>query len=114
MFKSQRSSPLAGSRRPVDFLTVGYPESCDGHRIMAALTLLAGRLNIPLAKHTCVGPVACLEYLEIILDNWKMEERLPLEKGPRIIQFINPLFGRSSCTIWSSFNCGGILISHHE
>ena len=50
-----------------DFLTVDKPDSCTGERTMAVLSLLFNRLCIPLAKHKCVGPTHCLEYLVLIL-----------------------------------------------
>ena len=49
-----------------DILTVDEPDSCIGERTMALLTLIFGRLHIPLAQHKCTGPTACLEYLGII------------------------------------------------
>lgn len=45
-----------------DFLTVVKPDSCTGERTMAVLSLLFGRLHIPLAKHKCSGPTIFLEY----------------------------------------------------
>ena len=39
-----------------DFLTVVKPDSCTGERTMAVLSLLFGRLHIPLAKRKCSGP----------------------------------------------------------
>lgn len=81
-----------------DFLTVDKPDICIGERTMAVLSLLFGRLRIPLAKHKCVGPTVCLEYLGIVLDSSKMEARLPVDKVQRIIQFIETLIGRSNCT----------------
>ena len=52
-----------------DFLTIDKPDSCEGERTMALLKLLFSRLNVPLAKHKCLGPTDCLEYLGIILDS---------------------------------------------
>ena len=46
---------------------------------MAVLSLLFGRLHVPLAKHKCSGPTHCLEYLGIILDSWNMVARLPTD-----------------------------------
>ena len=65
---------------------------------MAILSLLFNRLCIHLAKHKCVGPTHCLEYLGIILDSRDMVARLPTEKIQRITQFIEKLLGKSSCT----------------
>ena len=81
-----------------DFLTVDIPDSCIGNRTMALLTLLFGRLQIPLAQHKCIGPTVCLEYLGIILDSNNMEARLPIDKIQRILQFIEKLLGKSGCT----------------
>ena len=81
-----------------DFLTVNEPDSCAGERTMGLLTLLFGRLRIPLSKDKCVGPTVCLEYLGIILDSDRMEARLPLEKVQRILQFIEKLLSQPFCT----------------
>ena len=81
-----------------DFLTVDQSDSCIGERTMALLTLIFGRLHIPLAHHKCIGPTVCLEYLGIILDSSKMEARLPMDKVQRILQFIEGLLGETRCT----------------
>ncbi|MBV2113495.1 MAG: hypothetical protein KUF82_21290 [Candidatus Thiodiazotropha sp. (ex Ctena orbiculata)] len=81
-----------------DFLTVDGPDYCNGKRTMALLSLLFGRLHIPLAHHKCVGPTVCLEYLGIILDSSKMEARLPRDKVQRILQFTENILGKTCCT----------------
>ena len=65
---------------------------------MALLTLLFGRLHIPLAQHKCIGPTVCLEYLGIILNSSKIEARLPRDKVQRISQFIEGMLGECHCT----------------
>ena len=81
-----------------DFLTVDPPDGCSGERTMSLLTLLFGRLNIPLALHKCIGPTVCLEYLGIILDSSKMEADLPSDKVERILKFIEGLLEKTCCT----------------
>ena len=81
-----------------DFLTIDTPDMCAGQRTMALLTMLFSRLNVPLAKHKCIGPADCLEYLGIILDSKNMVARLPMDKVQRIIKFIETLLGKSNCT----------------
>lgn len=81
-----------------DFLTVDKPDSVTGQRTMALLTLLFGRLCIPLSEQKCVGPTVCLEYLGIILDSERMEARLPLDKVQRILLFIEKLLSQPFCT----------------
>ena len=81
-----------------DFLTVDKPDDCIGERTMALLTMIFGRLHIPLALHKCIGPTVCLEYLGIILDSSKMEARLPFDKVQRILKFIEGLLGATRCT----------------
>lgn len=80
-----------------DFLTV-HNSNVDGHRTMALLTLIFGRLQVPLSKPKTVGPTTVLEYLGVILDSEKMEARLPRDKIDRIIYFIRSLLNRTSCT----------------
>ena len=58
---------------------------------MACLTLLFARLGVPLAKHKCIGPSNCLEYLGIILDTQNMVAKLPMDTVQRIIEFIETL-----------------------
>ena len=74
------------------------PDSCAGHRTNAVLTLMFNRLGLPLAKHKCLGPTVCLEYLELILDSMYMQARSPSDKVHRIIEFIETLLGQSSYT----------------
>ena len=81
-----------------DFLTIDKPDSCEGERTMALLTLLFSRLNVPLAKHKCLGPTDCLEYLGIILDSKNMVAKLPIDKVQRIVEFIETLLDRNKCT----------------
>ena len=81
-----------------DFLSVDSPDACTGERTMAILSLVFNRLKIPLAKHKCIGPATCLEYLGIILDSIKMEARLPLEKVQRILEFIDFFIEKRHCT----------------
>ena len=81
-----------------DFLTVDKPDLCTGQRTMALLTMLFSRLKVPLAKHKCIGPADCLEYLGIILDSKNMVAKLPLDKVGRIIKFIEILLGKNRCT----------------
>ena len=80
-----------------DFLTVDDPDS-DAERTMAILTLIFSRLNVPLAKHKTVGPTTCLEYLGVILDTDKLEARLPEDKIKRMLEFLDSMLGRKTCT----------------
>jgi hypothetical protein len=57
-----------------DFLTIDAPD-VDGNRIMALLTMIFIKLNVPLAKHKTMGPLKMIKYLGIILDSDKMEDR---------------------------------------
>ena len=81
-----------------NFLMVDKPDSCIGEGTMALLTLIFGRLRIPLAQHKCTDPTVCLEYQGIILDSGTMEARLPLDKVQRILKFIEGLLGETRCT----------------
>jgi hypothetical protein len=56
-----------------DFLTVESPNAI-AERIMAIMTRTFSKLNIPIAAHTTVGPVTCLEYLGIVLDTVKLRK----------------------------------------
>ncbi|XP_006824681.2 LOW QUALITY PROTEIN: uncharacterized protein LOC102804035 [Saccoglossus kowalevskii] len=65
---------------------------------MALLTLIFGRLGIPLAPHKTVGPTTTLEFLGIELDTIKMEARLPLVKLNRLLDLLDEFLLRRSCT----------------
>ena len=80
-----------------DFLTVDSPNAIP-ERIMAIMTRIFNKLNIPIAAHKTVGPVTCLEYLGIVLDTVKFEARLPMDKVNRICEFIRNVLGKRSCT----------------
>ena len=80
-----------------DFLTIDPPDFV-AERTMALLTLMFNRLGVPLAKHKCVGPTTCLEYLGIILDTAKMEARLPDDKRQRICDILGDFINKRTCT----------------
>ena len=80
-----------------DFLTVDDPDS-DAERTMAIMTLIFSRLNVPLAKHKTVEPTTCLEYLGVILDTDKLEACLPEDKIKRMLEFLDSMLGRRTCT----------------
>nr|XP_006816894.1 PREDICTED: uncharacterized protein LOC102802474 [Saccoglossus kowalevskii] len=80
-----------------DFLTIDAP-SYDAERTMALLTLIFGRLGIPLAPHKTVGPTTTLEFLGIELDTIKMEARLPLVKLNCLLDLLDEFLLRRSCT----------------
>ena len=69
------------------FLTIQSPDS-NGHRTLALLTMIFKKLGIPLSAKKNVGPVTCLEYLEITLDSERMEARLPDDKVERMVSMI--------------------------
>ena len=71
-----------------DFLCLA-PASDDGNRTMALLTLIFGRLNIPISPIKTVGPCTNLIYLGVELDSERFEVRLPCDKKDRILQYIH-------------------------
>ena len=81
-----------------DFFTIDISDLCAGQRTMALLTMLFSWHSVPLAKHKCIGPTDCLEYLGIILDSKNMVARLPMDKVQRIIQVTEMLLGKNKCT----------------
>ena len=68
-----------------DFLCLA-PASDDGNMTLALLTLIFGRLNIPISPIKTVGPCTNLIYLGVELDSERFEVRLPCD---RILQFIH-------------------------
>ena len=78
-----------------DFLAVTRPTG-DGYRTMALLTLIFGRLNIPLHPTKTVGPVFDIEYLGIFLNSVEMKAYLPLEKVNRISSLLQEFSIRHS------------------
>ena len=79
------------------FLAIDQP-MCVPERTMAIISLIFNSLKIPLAKHKTVGPVHVLEYLGIILDAIQMEARLPSNKLQRIIDMLQTMLNKRSCT----------------
>lgn len=80
-----------------DFLTVDGPNDC-GERTFALVSCLFYRLNIPLNQKKTIGPTTVVEYLGIILDTLLMEARLPLNKLQRILDFLDTMLDRRTCT----------------
>lgn len=80
-----------------DFLTVQSPNS-DGDRTMSLLTLIFNKLKVPISVAKTEGPTTVIEYLGVILDSDKMEARLPTDKVNRIIEFIQWILSKKSCT----------------
>lgn len=80
-----------------DFLTIDSPDLL-ADRTMAILTLVFNKLGIPLSTHKTAGPSTVLEYLGIILDSFRMEARLPLEKVRRITNILLSFTDKKSCT----------------
>lgn len=80
-----------------DFLTIDKPDSMPD-RTMAILTLVFNKLGIPLSETKTVGPVTELEYLGIILDSFRMEARLPVDKIRRISSILSSFRDKKSCT----------------
>ena len=80
-----------------DFLAIDKP-SADGHRLMALLTMVFNKLGIPLSKKKTIGPTCVIEYLGIILDSIKMEARLPRDKVVRILEYIEHILTKKTCT----------------
>lgn len=80
-----------------DFLSVD-PPTVQPERTMALLTLIFGRLRIPLSPSKTVGPTTELEYLGIIIDSKKMEARLPQAKICRIRELLDAFATRRTCT----------------
>ena len=80
-----------------DFLTIDPPDY-EADRIMAIMTMIFNRLNIPLSAHKTMGPLTYIEYLGIVLDTVKLEARLPQDKIDRICEFITLVLEKSKCT----------------
>ena len=80
-----------------DFLVVVPPEQ-DPHSIMSRFLGIFHSLNIPLSEKKTEGPATKLEYLGIFLDSEKMEASLPSEKISRILEILDTVKMRSSCT----------------
>ena len=79
-----------------DFLVIDAPHA-DADRSMALLTMIFGKLNLPLSKPKTIGPSHCLEYLGITLDTENMQARLPEDKLHRLRAMIASVFQASSC-----------------
>lgn len=80
-----------------DFLVIDLPDVV-GERTMALLCTLFKRLCIPLSAHKTMGPSTVMEYLGIILDSDRMEARLPADQVARIINFLEDIEHKKSCT----------------
>ena len=65
---------------------------------MALLTLLFGRLSIPVSPIKAVGPCTGLIHLGAELDSERFEVRLPCDKKDKIIQFIDEFRHKRSVT----------------
>ena len=78
-----------------DLLALTRP-TADGYRTMALLTLIFGRLNIPLHPTKTVGPVFDIEYLGIFLNSVELKAYLPLEKVNRISTLLKKISIRHS------------------
>ena len=80
-----------------DFLTVDKP-TMQPDRTMALLTLIFGRLKIPLSLSKTVGPATELEYLGIVIDSVRMEARLPQDKLSRVRELLHEFENCKTCT----------------
>jgi hypothetical protein len=80
-----------------DFLTIDRPEVI-AERTMAIMTHIFNLLRVPLAWHKTMGPVQVLEYLGVTLDSVLMQARLPLNKVSRIVQILDEVSSRKTCT----------------
>ena len=80
-----------------DFLAV-TPQLDNGHRTMALLTLMFGRLNIPIHPDKTLGPDSTMVFLGITLNSVEMKASLPAEKIIRIICVLNDICAKKSVT----------------
>ena len=79
-----------------DFLVIDAPHA-DADRSMALLTMIFGKLHLPLSKPKTIDPSHCLEYLGITLDTVNMQARLPEDKLHRLRGMIASLLQARSC-----------------
>jgi hypothetical protein len=80
-----------------DFLAIDRPDVI-AERTMAIFISMFHRLKVPLALNKTTGPVHELEFLGVVLDTVNMEARLPQNKLDRIVEFLQSMLHKHSCT----------------
>lgn len=74
------------------------PSVYDANITMLIMLAVVESLNVPLAKHTIVGPVTSIEYVAIILDTYNMLAKRPEDKLCRIKYVLFSFLNRRTCT----------------
>jgi len=81
-----------------DFFTARPPDSPTCSHNMATMNLLCNLLNTPTKPEKEEGPSTTLTFLGILLDTTTMQASITTERKYEILQAIQELHGRHTCT----------------
>ena len=81
-----------------DFITLGEPDQATCARNLQVIIQMCEQLGITVGMDKCAGPIVCLTFLGIEIDNMAMEMQLPAEKCTKLQDTLCKWRGCKACT----------------